>query len=1519
MLLIAVLLVGVGTAWADDVTTTYRFSDKSWSATCDNVSANWTSNKDGAGFGNQGIQVTTSATGASGTSPISFTNVTKVVATYRTNKSAGAGSITVKIGENEGTTNTVGYSGSDDGRTTNFTTEFSYDTPQSGAVTLTINTTTNSIYLFSVAITTSSSTSAVATTTTIDATGITNTDVYAGTEAGSLAAIVKAGEETINNATVTWSGDNDEVATIDANTGAVTLVAAGTVTFTATYAGVEDEYKSSSDTYELTVTDTTPVPTHTATFSVNGATSTQDFEEGAAIAFPANPADVEGKTFVGWVAEAIEGTTNDAPTFVTSANMGQSDVTYYAVFAYASGSGSAEVVDVLNRELTGISGTSYSSWSGKTATSSAVYAGNSAGGNDAIQLRSNNNNSGIVTTTSGGKAKKVVITWNNNTADTRTVNVYGKNSAYSAASDLYNSSNQGDLLGTIVCGTSTELVINGDYEYIGMRSSNSALYLDEVEITWSTGGGASYSDYCTTVVADTKKDAELSFAVAEVNANISEQFEAPTLNAAEGFNGTVEYTSSNESVAMVMDSETGELRLLKEGTTTITATFAGNDNFRPDHASYTLTVTDNRIATTITVEDIVLDLSEVASLTKLTPVVKDAEDNIIDCTYEEFPPKVSYEIVSDDSGLIGSLDNNSGDITLNGVVGTATLKAYYNAFNVSSTYKPSECTFTITVESVQTIAEARAQGTGSVTTKGIVTSCSGTTAYIQDADAAICVYGSALTVGDEVKVSGTLTTYNGLLEITSPTVTVLSQDNTVTPEVMTIAEINASENQGWLVKIEAATVTAISSKNVTIKQDDNTIVVRFNNTSDITCAVDDVISLTGNIGCYNSAAQIANPTDVTVVELEPNTITVKQRYYYNNEYHYYDIPTDPQYQIGIVNFEHITFVVEANGATATAVSSDNTILEIQETTEANTFEAVGTGGSWEGQVATVTFTTPSTSTHEAAERTITFLVKRPAAPIFSVEPGTYGETQYVELSTVTGSTNYGIEPEYEPEIWYVTTDDDYDFENNDEPDQLVGHKYDGTPIEVSKTTTIKAWTYRYDLNWSEAATATYIIDATPSIELGDNEINAFAEGTDGVIIVDYKNITNVEADVFFCDADGNAATYDWIAANINSIGNLEYIIEANTSTEARTAYMKVYALDDNAENVYSELITINQAGYVAPPTVDQYALFTGELVEGDYLICYDGRAMNTEVQNDRLQYAEVTPANNVITTANAAIVWHIAKSGDYWTIYNAEANAYAASTGVKNKAQMLADGTDDMALWTVSGTGEYEFVNKKNAASNVNAYLRNNGTYGFACYAVGTGGDLTLYKKVGDTPVPTSQTVTVSAAGYATLVAAKDLEIPANVEVFAVQVSGEWAVLNAVENGVPAGEAVVVKAEAGEYEFNYATDAVEALTVTNDLVAATAPVTADGRQYVLAVKNEEVGFYKAEVSSTIAAGKGYLQIAGEAPVKGFTFKFGDDNATSIDNVQCSMFNDQLIYNLAGQRVSKMQRGINIVNGKKVLR
>lgn len=174
-----------------------------------------------------------------------------------------------------------------------------------------------------------------------------------------------------------------------------------------------------------------------------------------------------------------------------------------------------------------------------------------------------------------------------------------------------------------------------------------------------------------------------------------------------------------------------------------------------------------------------------------------------------------------------------------------------------------------------TIAEARAMTVGSeVWTAGTVTGVSGSTAYIQDATAAICVYGaSGLTVGDNITVSGTLATYNGLLEITNPTCEVVSQGNEVQPTMKSIAEINAdyaSNNalQAMYVAIVDARVTDISGDNTTIDDNGNTIVVR--GLTDV--EENDIVTLTGNVGCYN-IPQIVNPTVISVYKLPVLTVS----------------------------------------------------------------------------------------------------------------------------------------------------------------------------------------------------------------------------------------------------------------------------------------------------------------------------------------------------------------------------------------------------------------------------------------------------------------------------------------------------------------------------------------------------------------------------------------------------------------------------------------------------------------------
>lgn len=63
---------------------------------------------------------------------------------------------------------------------------------------------------------------------------------------------LKAGEQTLSGKTITWSSDNDKVATVGAATGTVTGVAAGKANITAKFAG-DDTYKTSKASYEIIV------------------------------------------------------------------------------------------------------------------------------------------------------------------------------------------------------------------------------------------------------------------------------------------------------------------------------------------------------------------------------------------------------------------------------------------------------------------------------------------------------------------------------------------------------------------------------------------------------------------------------------------------------------------------------------------------------------------------------------------------------------------------------------------------------------------------------------------------------------------------------------------------------------------------------------------------------------------------------------------------------------------------------------------------------------------------------------------------------------------------------------------------------------------------------------------------------------------------------------------------------------------------------------------------------------------
>ncbi len=176
-----------------------------------------------------------------------------------------------------------------------------------------------------------------------------------------------------------------------------------------------------------------------------------------------------------------------------------------------------------------------------------------------------------------------------------------------------------------------------------------------------------------------------------------------------------------------------------------------------------------------------------------------------------------------------------------------------------------------------------------------------------------------------------------------------------------------------------------------------------------------------------------------------------------------------------------------------------------------------------------------------------------------------------------------------------------------------------------------------------------------------------------------------------------------------------------------------------AENLYKTVLTPEAGKWIpkSTPEFTDFSRFTGPIEEGYYLVVYQNKAMKALINKDRLQYDAVNASNGIITKPGTGIIWQIKKYGEYWTLYNPETKTYAASTGAASKAALL-NSVEDKALWTITKDKEdnYEFVNKANKAAQVNCNLRNNGTYGFACYATQTGGALSLYK-LSDPSIPT--------------------------------------------------------------------------------------------------------------------------------------------------------------------------------------
>ncbi len=179
-------------------------------------------------------------------------------------------------------------------------------------------------------------------------------------------------------------------------------------------------------------------------------------------------------------------------------------------------------------------------------------------------------------------------------------------------------------------------------------------------------------------------------------------------------------------------------------------------------------------------------------------------------------------------------------------------------------------------------------------------------------------------------------------------------------------------------------------------------------------------------------------------------------------------------------------------------------------------------------------------------------------------------------------------------------------------------------------------------------------------------------------------------------------------------------------------------------------------------------------------------------------------------------------------------------------------------------------------------------------------------------------------AKYGTFCAPFDVEVPAGVQAYTV-VGAEANGLLTLDDAlsiIPANTPVVLFAESGleaVESFGIAEEGTPSVGLLTGVYENTpAPVGS----YVLQNLNDKVGFYQVAEGSqpTIGANRCYLT-APTSPASGVkAFFLGEDDATGISYKSFPSGEDLgEAYNLAGQRISRMQRGINIINGKKVLK
>ena len=462
---------------------------------------------------------------------------------------------------------------------------------------------------------------------------------------------------------------------------------------------------------------------------------------------------------------------------------------------------------------------------------------------------------------------------------------------------------------------------------------------------------------------------------------------------------------------------------------------------------------------------------------------------------------------------------------------------------------------------------------------------------------------------------------------------------------------------------------------------------------------------------------------------------------------------------------------------------------------------------------------------------------------------------------------------------------------------------------------ISSSTYFNTLIGSVEVVTTPVLSVTPA------ETNVGFEATSGTLDVEATNfdLSEAEFDVFqYFESDGSTSSEqpEWLTVSYNGTERkISYSVTANDG-EARSAYFKL-ALAYGEEDIYSDMITITQAAYVAPAT------------EGTIVFCNSGTKINSAsvTGDDSMGNTwTITTEGTTSYTPNADYCQVGSSSKPATSItFTTTLPAEATITSFEAKFGGFSGTAGDVTLKvgeTTVGTGslnaanDVTVTNTSTATGTVLTVTVTNIAKGVKCYYIS-------YEVEAATPTEPI-TVTLNASGYATFSSESAVSIPEEGDFTA------WQITNVDSDNKITFEQVTgnIKAETGLFlkgtanaEVTIETAASGAELSSNILVGFPISTSVgDGEYYGLSGDT-----FKKVNAGNVRAGKALLpaefvneDIIPSTGAKAFTFVFEDDDATAISSVE-TFTEEGAIFNLAGQRISKMQKGINIVNGKKILK